>query len=412
MKVRSRDRHSVGARRRRPWLPMLPRTRSTRLGALGVAIVVLVAVLGLGPSGLGGGAARAQETAHEAERAQDRVLRLEHGNATGSALVLGRKGSSLLAVTAYHVTETSDPIRARARLWPDLPLEVRVSKEHADAALDLAVIRVILPPQVLASIPEGWSSIPFAPLSRSEARGPYRLVGHPSYQRWLVSPEVELEGVRKSWATFHHHCDDGFSGGGVFDASWRLVALVSQRKAPMLCEGLAAEAIHRIVTIRWELATDWEPQVRTAGRRSAGRGDRQVGLVDLVAAPGLRLPPQTDLDGALLAVLLEGLEGVEAVSGPRKGAWRLSAEVLDYAQSREAGGGYGISLHSDVFRARLRLRLEDGMGKELFSKVFPVEVVDHGGVDGLADYSGAPMKELLSQLAEEARRELRAIISN
>ena len=342
-----------------------------------------------------------------AKDAKNLILRVEQGYTVGSAIVLRRSGRQLLALTAAHVIATDEAITVRARPWPELTLEATPIERFRDTDLDIAVLSIELPEAVLATAPRNWRAVPVSAVAFLSEGSYSRFIGQTHNEPWMVSPRVELQRADKTSANFHYICEQGLSGGGVFDGSWRLLGLTIERNSTTVCGTIPVEALLRIFEHRWNLSTDWELQVGPPAEPAERR--LFVTLAPITSMTS-SLPADSNLEAIHLQPLLQGLEGVDSGTEARAGALKLAADIQAYSQDRISETAYGTSFTSDVFKARIRLRLQETGGAERWSKTYAVEVVDYGSADRLGSFAGAPISELFDELAQQARGDLRVAL--
>jgi len=198
----------------------------------------------------------------KAEQAANLIVKVTGENTCGSGIVFGRNDDFLFIATANHVVRMGASViqnlRVEFKFWHgDVSAELL---KECDKDLDLAVMRVNLRE---SDIPNDLldKSVPLDGLYYvSELKWVKKLcaVGHPPGCDWYAPKipcdvrEIEGEKIR-----FDFNCAQGFSGGGVFDDSWRLVGMVRRFNDP-ICEAVSFERI-RATLEKWRFEVSLHP---------------------------------------------------------------------------------------------------------------------------------------------------------
>lgn len=188
--------------------------------------------------------------------------RLPHASTSGSGILFARRGSHLYIATANHVVrqgiEEADDLRVRFRFWRDEAVHADLL-EQRDRTLDLAVLRVDLssvpvPPETLDGLE--WRQLGDA-LALEEG-GDVFPVGNPHGRPWFAPREAApVHRIVGDEITFEHDCEQGYSGGGLFDETWSLVGMLVTDD-PVVCRAKAIHAVFEKLQKAWGLPLSLE----------------------------------------------------------------------------------------------------------------------------------------------------------
>lgn len=206
--------------------------------------------------------AQSSQPVDKSELAKNLIVKITGDNVSGSGIVFGQLRDMLFIATANHVvrrgTKEAQNLRVAFNFWFE-EIEVKLLGKF-DKDLDLAVLLVKLEESDLSS--DALSE--FLPLTQLhyvpdvQAGSKVYPVGHPPGKDWFtpISPpqiyEVERENIR-----FDFQCDQGYSGGGIFNENWGLVGMVT-RFNPPLCEAVSFDRIQEILK-KWRFVVSLKP---------------------------------------------------------------------------------------------------------------------------------------------------------
>lgn len=202
--------------------------------------------------------------AERSELAQKLIVKITSESNFGAGIVVGQIGDIVFVTTANHVVrrgaKEAQNLKVEFNFWPE-EIEAKLLK-HYDKELDVAVLLVNLQKSNLNS--KVFNQ--FLPLEQvkyvSEVTEEMKLypVGHPAGEEWFVPPvsqniyNVEVENI-----SFYFQCDQGYSGGGIFDENWNLVGMVKMFSPP-LCRAVSFERI-RLALEKWRCLVNLTPYV-------------------------------------------------------------------------------------------------------------------------------------------------------
>jgi len=217
--------------------------------------------------------------------ALDRVVGVEAEGVSGAGLLYAVRESKALVITTNSLLRQDSRPRAAVRVrfrgvegsFPAYPLEMW------NEALDLGVLEVELSGGLLPGFPDpavgpGWRG----GLQVGDAVRPVARPG--SEERW-ASPE-ELPRVTRLETTelgdaivhFSFDCTEGWAGGGLFDADWHLVGLISKPEGDG-CLALTVETLLGNLRL-WRQRVAWLSieEVRAAAERAAREPEEVLNL--------------------------------------------------------------------------------------------------------------------------------------
>jgi len=197
----------------------------------------------------------------EKERRSVARLRIHRENIpdeTASCVFVGNIGRSFYCATAYHAVAAKDTNRQKSPVsWVRLQTYGNPEELGADVmstfdpALDLGVVRV-----TLATALDSFR------VGRAEPRADQtiRIVGHPSIGDWSVwHGSIRNENGRDDVSHFAYTgpttIEDGFSGGGIFDAKLQLLGLHTS-SSQQYGIGLKVGDVQRVLT-SWQVPTNF-----------------------------------------------------------------------------------------------------------------------------------------------------------
>ena len=178
---------------------------------------------------------------------------IDNSTTAGTGIIVGNDSDSLYILTANHVVRSRN--RALSRLEVEFnfvrgKIAARVLENH-DTSLDLAVLAVGLNEIGNADIPLNYQLL--GNTSGLKVGDALYSVYDPNESKWIsnVSPYLfrELDG---NIITFEQSgLTEGFSGGGLFDASYRLVGIITQSSTVAIAQATSIEgALRRLETWR------------------------------------------------------------------------------------------------------------------------------------------------------------------
>jgi tetratricopeptide (TPR) repeat protein len=151
----------------------------------------------------------------------------------GAAIVIGHRHRKLYLVTAGHLIrkqgQPSADLKVSIRLTfaPGEKLAAHVLADY-DSSLDLAVIRI----QADDSLLQALGELSFPQTSSPKKLRPVenlRVIGNPYSNAWHVGLRYDFSSLDGAEVRFTPGLDfPGFSGGGLFNAEWQLVGMVTK----------------------------------------------------------------------------------------------------------------------------------------------------------------------------------------
>jgi hypothetical protein len=339
----------------------------------------------------------------EAERAELLVVRITAPNTEGAGIIFHIDDRYVYGITAKHVVfqrgKVIDGLQAELRFRPG-HLPVEAFKLHYQE--DLAVFRAELAPAGLSGA-EVLKGIPLNQLGASGDLDPGDALfslGHSTASAW-IAPKTPVRFAKGDGATaflFESDCPQGHSGGGVFDAQWRLVGMMIEEERPF-CRALRIDPVLKIVQ-GWKLDVSLRPPPPREGDKTASR-QINVAVVGFDNRSTKDLPNLGFVAQDITTSYLHTLPGVVLVTRDRLEAVReeikhpdtlktgkgitdvghllqadalVTGSIVRYDVERRTFEGYGTSALVDVFRMALSLQILDvKSGRVQFSKNFEVE---------------------------------------
>ncbi len=234
--------------------------RNRKYGAWFISFVTLTLCVWLSPATIV--KCQSSQPTDKSELAKNLIVKITGDNVSGSGIVFGQLGDILFIATANHVvrrgTKEAQNLRVAFNFWFEA-IEASLT-EKFNKNLDLAVLFVDLKKGTLSSdvLSEFLPLTQFHYSPDVQTGSKLYPVGHPPGKDWFmpISPpqiyEVEGENIR-----FDFQCDQGYSGGGLFDGNWRLVGMVT-RFNPPLCEAVSFDRIQEILK-KWRFVVNLKP---------------------------------------------------------------------------------------------------------------------------------------------------------
>jgi hypothetical protein len=195
--------------------------------------------------------AQSSQPADKSELAKNLIVKITGDNVSGSGIVFGQIKEMLFIVTANHVVRPQNReaqnLRVTFNFWFE-EIEATFTGKF-DKNLDLAVLLVDLKQSMLSSdvLKEFLPLTQLQYVSDVKAGNKIYPVGHPAGHDWYVptSPKniFDVEGER---ILIEFECNQGFSGGGVFDEQWGLAGMIRAFNPP-LCEAISFDRIQEML---------------------------------------------------------------------------------------------------------------------------------------------------------------------
>ena len=197
-----------------------------------------------------------------AQQAKSLIVKIRAKNEFGAGIIFSLRGGYLFIATAKHVVMDSPRALGELTVEFEFLRGVAVPAEffQADTIFDLAVLRVDVGNSRLRDA--AGVTIPFDLLGKTVALQPgdqVYPVGHPEGASWDVplTPSV-MKQVNYEQLRLEPACLKGQSGGGLFDADWTLVGMISRTRG-LSCEALSFERICGTLEYDWGLVVNREP---------------------------------------------------------------------------------------------------------------------------------------------------------
>ncbi len=405
-----------------------------------VAVLSILSALGSTSEASAAGTSRA-DLYQQSDRAEALVVRVTAPSTEGAGVIFHLDERYAYGFTAKHVVYQQGKnvvgLRVDFRaLHGSLPAEV--DRLHFEK--DLAVFRVDLSSLGL-SLAEIRRAIPLDQLGSSvdlDPGDPLGAVGHSTAGAWLT-PKEPVRFARKDAADsflFELQCPQGHSGGGVFDAEWRVVGMMIDEERPY-CRSLRIEAILKIIQ-GWKLEVDLRPPPKQK-TDAALEKDVRVAVVDFDNRSGRDLPNLGFVAQDITTTFLYTVPGVVLVTRDRlesvkkehgipgviqagSGATRvghlikadalITGSILRYEVERRKFEGFGTNALQDISHMAISLQMLDvETGTVRFSKTFDVERTKQ-----YPKATSAPREpidrtsELLTALLDQAQAELKSAL--
>lgn len=379
----------------------------------------------------------------DAERAERLVVRITAPNTEGSGIIMHIDDKYIYGVTAKHVVfqrgKVIDGLQAELRPWAGRHFPVEAFKLHYQE--DLAVFRAELAPAGLSGA-EVRKAVPLNQLGASDDLDPgaeLYSMGHSTASAWIY-PKTPLRFAKGDGTIaflFHSDCPQGHSGGGVFDAQWRLVGMMIEEERPF-CRALRIDPVLKIVQ-GWKLDVSLRPpppresdkaasrQINVAVMGFDNRSTKDLPSLGFVAQdittsylhtlPGVVLVTRDRLDSVRqetnLPDMLQTGKGITNVGHLLQADALVTGSIVRYDVERRTFEGFGTSALQDVFRMALTLQILDvKSGRVQFSKNFEVERTKQ-----YPKASSAPQEpidltsELLAALLDQAQPDVRSALT-
>ncbi len=207
--------------------------------------------------------AQSLQPGDNAELAQNLIVKVIGDNVSGSGIVFGQMGEMLFIATANHVvrrgSKEAQNLSVGFKFWFE---EIEATLlDKFDKDLDLAVLLVDLKNSNLDS--QVFSQhLPLTQLSyASDIPDESNLypIGHPPGVDWYIpKPPPQLHGTEGANIRFHFQCDQGYSGGGLFNEARELLGMIV-RFNPPVCEAVSFERIQSTLE-DWRFMVSLKPQ--------------------------------------------------------------------------------------------------------------------------------------------------------
>jgi hypothetical protein len=378
----------------------------------------------------------------DAERAEPLVVRITAPNTEGAGIIFHIDDRYIYGITAKHVVfrgKVIDGLQAELRFRPGRQLPVEAFKLHYQE--DLAVFRAELAPAGLSGA-EVLKGVALNQLGASGDLDPGDALfslGHSTASAW-IAPKTPVRFAKDDGANaflFESDCPQGHSGGGVFDAQWRLVGMMIEEERPF-CRALRIDPVLKIVQ-GWKLDVSLRPPPPREGDKAASR-QINVAVVGFDNRSTKDLPNLGFVAQDITTSYLHTLPGVVLVTRDRLEAVReeikhpdtlktgkgitnvghllqadalVTGSIVRYDVERRTFEGYGTSALVDVFRMALSLQILDvKSGRVQFSKNFEVERSKQ-----YPKATSAPREpidltsELLESLLDQAQPDIRSALT-
>ncbi|GAK59126.1 serine/threonine protein kinase [Candidatus Vecturithrix granuli] len=227
-----------------------------------LSLCLLFWLLGGGVFGARPVSAQNPPSASKAEQAKILIVKVRAKNSFGAGILFSLSGGYLFIATANHVVQGSPKELEELFVEFEFLRGATVPAEFVNAypKLDLAVLRVDIENSRLRDV--AVDALPFnllgktLRLQRGEEVYP---IGHPEGEDWDVpaTPAV-IKKVVAEEISFEPSCFAGHSGGGLFDANWTLVGMMT-RTLGRSCEAISFERICATLEDDWGLVVNHEP---------------------------------------------------------------------------------------------------------------------------------------------------------
>lgn len=354
--------------------------------------------------------AEPSELYSESESAKKLIVHLiGPGGIEGSGILVNLDDQFVYGVTAKHVLmsrgKVASGLQARLRMWPRA-LPATIDRGHP--SMDLAAFKIDYRSLGL-SRGEILAAVDFGRLGSSELldNGDAILtIGHAPGGAWIDSKEPGHVASRdasqargEDILALQHFCPPGHSGGGVFDANWRLVGMIVDNQEPF-CHAIRIEKVLRSLT-------DWkypyllsgspgsEPEIQTAPRDivvavvdfdnkssaampDIGAAGRDITTTFLFNLPNVRVVTRDRLTSINREIYRQGTQG--SVTGATRLGKLLDATAIvtgsvnRYDVERRVFKGHGTNAAVDTYRMSLTLQIIDiESGEVRFSDTFDIE---------------------------------------
>ncbi len=361
---------------------------------------------------LGGTAARAEDRRAELSQASDKakrlIVRITGDVNEGSGIVFAVDGTSVYGFTAKHVLfkgKVLKGLKARFRMatWNQaFPIE-GTNFHHRQ---DLAVFKVDVAALDLSprEITLAFGLDQLGTTGNLDPGNEIYTIGHAMGGAWIDSKEpghfIGMEAFavpsQRDTLKLEHFCPPGHSGGGVFDADWRLIGMIFDNQEPF-CRGLRIETVLSVLK-DWKL----DVQLRKAAGREAAPGaarNTTVAVIDFDNRSGVHLPDIGPAACDIVTSFLFNMPGVTVVTRNRlnsilreqnlsptklstQGISRVgqltdsdavvTGSVTRYDVERKTLSQY--NLLADIYRMSINLQIIDvDSGVVKFSKGYDVE---------------------------------------
>lgn len=198
----------------------------------------------------------------KAEQARTLIVKIRAKNSFGAGILFSLRGGYLFIATANHVIQGSPKELEELFVEFEFLRGVMVQAEfvHAYPKLDLAVLRVDIENSRLRDA--AVAALPFDLLGKTltlQRGDEVYPIGHPEGEDWDVpaTPGV-IKKVVAEEISFEPSCLAGHSGGGLFDANWTLVGMMTHTLGRS-CEAISFERICATLEDDWGLVVNHEP---------------------------------------------------------------------------------------------------------------------------------------------------------
>jgi formylglycine-generating enzyme required for sulfatase activity len=214
---------------------------------------ILSGCLGLSVSSF----AQGVQPGNNAELARRLIVKVNAENNFGAGIIFSVKGDFLFIATAYHVVQAGvKDVEFEFLRGVPVPAELINSYDK----LDLAVLRINVRESSLRNAPN--TLLPFDLLAAANElkRGDEVYpIGHPEGEDWDIPIEpAKIKKVIAEEIQFQPACFQGHSGGGLFNAQWQLVGMMTRTKGTA-CEAVSFARIRATLEDDWGLTVNRQP---------------------------------------------------------------------------------------------------------------------------------------------------------
>ncbi len=196
--------------------------------------------------------------------AKNLIVQVTSKNTYGAGIIFSRNDEFLFIVTTNHIVRPIggevQALRVQFAFRLGEYIEAKLIRKY-DKNLDVAVLRVNLQK---SEIPKKLldENLPLTQLNyvSKVTEAPIYPIAHPIGVDWYIPTRpANIYQIMEEKIRFEFYCEQGFSGGGVFDDQWRLIGMITQALGP-LCEAISFERIHSTLD-KWGFVSSITPSL-------------------------------------------------------------------------------------------------------------------------------------------------------
>ncbi len=266
------------------------------------------------------------ELSQASDKAKRLIVRITGDNNEGSGIVFAIDGASVYGFTAKHVlfqgkVLTGLKARFRPETWNQaFPLEGTNFHHQQDLAVFKVDVSVLgLSPREIAL---AFGLDQMGSTGSLDPGDEIYTIGHAMGGAWIDSKDpghfigMEAFGVTSQRDTLklEHFCPPGHSGGGVFDANWRLIGMIFDNQDPF-CRALRIETVLSVLN-DWKLDVQLQKAVGEDAAPAAAR-NITVAVIDFDNRSGVNLPDIGPAACDIVTSFLFNMPGVTVVTRNR-----------------------------------------------------------------------------------------------